>query len=251
MFKVGFKPFINSIKNHMQTSSPFRRIKESTCCDEFVKTDKSIIPSMIFEYEFSVKDTHGEFTPPKTQYVTPQNMENCKFLQKYKPITLKCIQVNDLAYDADNLSYPNGTIAIPSSKKDLLTTSGMWQCAAIAIVDKKQDLQTIVHYCENYPKIQEVNYLILDYITSFSNPKDLEITIVPGCYEETNQRIDSIVKYFKERRNIKNIRFANFPNGSSTLAIKDGKVFCLPYGIRKPIYNPINKIIASKPMRNY
>lgn len=158
----------------------------------------------------------------------------------YKPKTLEILKGKHKTLDASNFSFPNGTIAIPSKLNETLSTSGLLQCAALAVVDKTQNLQTLIHCC---PTVGG-NESLLKYILSHSNSKNLDITLVPGYYKETDTTIDLLVKSIKKYAPDAKLTFANFPdNANNVLVLKNGILKCCKYDNVIVNTNPINRIV--------
>ena len=192
----------------------------------------------------SFADTTGEYLSPKflDKYIKDIQpyAEHATIKAEYKPRTLEQVFGIRRTLDASNFVYPRGTIAIPAKLNEVVSTSGLLQCSAIAIVDKSQNLQTLVHCC---PTVKG-NESLLKYIFSHSTSKNLDITIVPGFYKETDTTVDFLVNMVKKYAPDAKLNFANFPN-------KDIDVVILKNGILKsgtrnniiPTTNPINRII--------
>lgn len=147
-------------------------------------------------------------------------------------------RVNTL--DVSNSVKPYGTLAISSTLDKYLSTSGLKVCAGASIVDRSHNLQTILHCC---PTVGE-NESLIKYILSHSNPKDLEITIVPGANIETDTTLDFLVECIKKYAPQAKIKFANFPDmDSSTLILHNGILKCGTYENVIPKINPLDRII--------
>lgn len=147
-------------------------------------------------------------------------------------------RVNTL--DVSNSVKPYGTLAISSTLDKYLSTSGLKVCAGASIVDRSHNLQTILHCC---PTVGE-NESLIKYILSHSNPKDLEITIVPGANIETDTTVDFLIQCIKKYADGAKIKFANFPDKeNSTLILNNGILKCGDYENIKPITNPMSRII--------
>lgn len=159
-----------------------------------------------------------------------------QFSKKIQAETLEILNKHILSTKISNEYPPFGTVAISSQLNDCLTTDGLYQCAGIALIDKKHNLQTLAHICPIIPN--QSNKELLNYILSFSKPEDLEIYIAPGEYEETDKTIEFIVNTIKENNEKYNINFVDFPDHKNvTLVLKNGKLMCT-----KSIHNHTTKI---------
>ena len=185
----------------------------------------------------SFKGVPGEYKCPEflDKYIKDIQpyAEHATIKAEYKPRTLEQVSGIRRTLDACNFAYPFGTIAIPAKLNEVVSTSGLLQCSAIAIVDKSQNLQTLVHCC---PTVKG-NESLLKYIFSHSNPKNLDITIVPGFYKETDTTVDFLVNMVKKYASEAKLNFANFPN-------KDCRVVILENGLLK--CGMVKDIIATK-----
>ena len=192
----------------------------------------------------SFADTTGEYLSPKflDKYIKDIQpyAEHATIKAEYKPRTLEQVFGIRRTLDASNFVYPRGTIAIPAKLNEAISTSGLLQCSAIAIVDKSQNLQTLVHCC---PTVKG-NESLLKYIFSHSTSKNLDITIVPGFYKETDTTVDFLVNMVKKYAPDAKLNFANFPNKDIDVVILKNGI--LKSGTRNNIIattNPINRII--------
>ena len=148
-----------------------------------------------------------------------------KIRSKYNPKTL---EKNNSHIETDHISNfikPSGSIAISSDLNHSMSTSELFQCAGVAIVDRTQNLQTLLHFCPYVSK--KTNTKLLRYILSVSNPKNLDITIVPGCYNTTDLTVDFLVSRINKFAEGAKIKFANFPDvKNTTLILSKGKLQC-------------------------
>ena len=196
----------------------------------FVPTDinysstKSVKPFSENEHRFI--NTYGNF---KAEY-------NAKKL----PMLHKSIEK---AYFVNNFAEPYGSISITKSFDEPIATTGLYECVALAIVDKKEKVQTLLHF---FPStLKKYNDELLDYLLRFGNSENLEFIIVPGCYEETDNTIGVLVDKIEEKRPNANINFRYFTNenGHNIFILKDGKPFTIKESnIIKIIDNPIQDI---------
>lgn len=95
-----------------------------------------------------------------------------------------------------NADEPMGTIAGTATLDKTLYTEFLLVCAALAVVDKTNNTQTLIHV---YPGFSdETNKQIIGHILSASKPENLEISIVPGCYPGTRVTLQFILDALNE-----------------------------------------------------
>ena len=187
-------------------------------------SDKSVSPDLDATHRFL--DSYHVF---KTEY-------NAKNL----PVLGECIKK---VFFIDNFEKPYGSISITKNFDEPIATAGLYQCAALAIVDKKEKVQTLLHFFPN--TLKKYNDELLDYILRYGNSEDLEFTIVPGCYEKTDNTIGVLVDKIIEKRPNANINFKYFPNenGHNVLILKDGQLYTIKESnIIEKIKNPMEDI---------
>ena len=167
-----------------------------------------------------------------------------QFKKELNPKTLEITRAPRKSYHASNYAQPGGSIAIPSSLNNYITTDSLFQCAGVAFVDKKHNLQTLLHFCPTVNK--KDNEALLKYIMSYSKPEDLEVTIVPGRYDETDYTVSYLKDKIKELGK-EDINYANIPDKEHTvLVLHNGVLTVAPNG-HTPLnnVNPENKIISA------
>ena len=190
--------------------------------------------------------------------------DNCKFTSKAKPVVLKRSHPspNEKVLHISNFADPGGTIAISTTLDQAISTDQMLQCAGIAIVDKSQNLQTLVH-C--FPGSIDSNKQILEYIFSHSDSKNLEIYIVPGSSYYTDQTINFLLETSKELAGDAKITLCNLPRrnflaepsdntvafGKEAVVLKNGELTCCEANdLVNKIVNPEGKIICTNTYDN-
>ena len=168
-------------------------------------------------------------------FVSPQTLQ-----QYHKPIkkSLHLSAFNTLS----------GTLGASSEFGDkILSTDGLFECAALAIVDTKQQLQSLLH-CYAWENKYDLTR-ILNYITRHSNPNDLEFFFVPGCRKETANTISAINDILKKKCPQAEFNYMNYPNyykqsGDTALVLQNGELkFCNTNMIQNKRVNPFNEII--------
>ena len=173
-----------------------------------VKKKITIEPKPFIDESFGFDDKSILRSSKHIKYKFIQhNDDYARIKPEYNPKTLKTYN-NIISTDhLSNLSFPYGSLSISSDLNGKLSTDGLWQCAAASIVDKKHDLQTLLHFCPGVPT--KINEKLLEHILSVSNPKDLEVIIVPGCYDDTDLTVDYLYNKIHNFSKRAKINFAN------------------------------------------
>lgn len=147
-----------------------------------------------------------------------------------------------------NFDKLDGSLAVSSGfDGSVLSTDGLFQCAGLAVVDKKQRIQSLVH-CFAYDSIPDMNKM-LKYILKHSNPQDLEISLIPGCRARTASTVSGIDDLIKQIYPKVKINYMNFPAGAertrnTAIILQNGELsFCNTELIQNKKINPIDKII--------
>lgn len=141
----------------------------------------------------------------------------CRFMDNIRANTMPIIRPSKAMYVS-----PVGTNAISGTLREPIATDGLLQCAALAVVDKTHNLQTLVH-CNPGMSAKE-NRAILEYILSHSAAQDLEIAIAPGFYTKTENMISYLVDNIKDIMPEAKINFVNFPDSNHTSVILEGGI---------------------------
>lgn len=197
---------------------------------------------------FDFSDIPAEKFISSVDYKTPVTNrfldKNHKFKSEYNAEELPILNKKiDECYDISNNAYPYGSIAITKSFDDTITTSGLWQCAALAIVDKKENVQTLLHLCPTVLKAG--NDSILDYLLKFGNTENIEFTIVPGTDDITDNTMGILVDKIREKHPKANINFKHFAeDADKTLVLKNGELYSTSHeNIQKYTVNPMEDIV--------
>ena len=205
-----------------------------------IKPKNKIIDTIKIEPR-SIVSSHKDYNCPKflNKYVDDVDYSKgimyAKIKPEHNPITLDIVSGTRKTLHASNFAPPYGTNAVTSKLDETLSTSGLLQCSAISVVDRKHNLQTLIHCCPTVSGNED----LLKYIFSHSNPKDLEIMLVPGCYKETDTTVDFLVDFIKKNASEAKFNFANFPNDDTDVLILYNGI--LKSGTSKniqPIINP-------------
>lgn len=181
-------------------------------------------------------------TPVQYKYIQ-KNAEygEQKFHENLNPKTLKIETERKSGIDLDNLSHPNGSIGVASRLNDVISTSGMWQCAAISFVNKKENTQVLAHICPTIHKVD--NESLIEYIMENMPQDGLEINIAPGIYSDTDNTISFLVETIKKFNKDAEIEFCNFPKGFERVILENGELKCIEENrFRETERNPMDKI---------
>lgn len=222
-----------------------KSLDDASSLNELFAKQTTIIPPKTFMLK-SFKDY--EPTIKRKENHTLQFIEKINGYQQikkeYNPAYLEIINKKTRAYRISNFDYPYGSIAISTPLKEKISTEKLIYCAGIVFVDKKHNLQTLLHFCPTISKKE--NDELLQYILSFSNPKDLDITIIPGSFPDTEYSVDYLYNKINETIKGAKISFVNFPDEKNTaLILSNGKLYCTNcQNISGPI-NPIDRISAA------
>jgi len=212
-----------------------------------VKRTKVLKPMKFqYEYDSDKKNLYGIYKDKKngeTNFVYFDGNAH-RIKPEYNPKTLNRLIGFISADEICNNTYPAGSIAISSTLDKNLSTFGLLQCAGATFVDKSHNLQTMLHLCPGVEK--DINDKIVEYILSASKPEDLEVTIVPGYYSETDISVDYLYNKINECAKGCKINFANFPDEKhETLVLRKGKVYAANRFQVKGNTNPIEKLICA------
>jgi hypothetical protein len=190
----------------------------------FVKNKITISPQPFFDESFGLDRKNILNSSDKIKWKFVREKNNCVSIKpELNPKTLEITDELIPSEHISNLSFPFGSLAISSDLDKTLSTDDLWQCAAVSVVDKMHDLQTLIHFCPSVPTA--VNEKLIEHILEVSKPKDIEVTIVPGCYADTDLTIDYLVNKITDFSKGAKIKFANFPDEKHhTVILKNGKL---------------------------
>ncbi len=172
-----------------------------------------------------------------------------RFYDSVNPKMIKeCTSSVKESIHLSNFDKLEGSLAVSSGfDGSVLSTDGLLQCAGVAIVDRKQSIQSLIHcyVCEEPSDMKKM----LEYILKHSNPKDLEVSIIPGCRATTCTTIDGVNDLIKQIYPQVNINYMNFPKNikrTKDLAVilKNGELdFCHTNMIQNKRINPLDRVI--------
>ena len=148
-----------------------------------------------------------------------------KFHPDFRAKTLEIETSKKSGIDLANMVYPKGTIGIASKLDETISTSNMWQCAAASFVDKKGNTQALVHFCPTIHKHDNEDFI--KYILKNMPEENVEISIAPGIYPETDNTISFLVDTIKKYNKKAKIEFCNFPKGYERVVLENGKLKCI------------------------
>jgi len=158
--------------------------------------------------------------------------------------------VDEQVIYVSNFDDPCGTIAGSSSLDKPLYTDKLVQCAALAVVDKAHNVQSLIHVFPGYG-IKD-NKQILEHVLKASDPKDLELSIIPGYMGSTARTVQFILDTLKELTPDVEPKLYNFPQGDLRifkrgLLLKDGQLYaCDMENVTDRITNPKENITYCK-----
>ena len=172
--------------------------------------------------------------------------DNARILKCHNPQTLKkaALPKDKTVLDVSNFDYPFGSIAASTKLDDCIATGNLLQCAGVAIVDKKNNIQTLIHCCPGQSK-EDITKL-LEHSVSRNN-KDLKITVITGTYDDCDMTISSIVDSLKQVAPDNKIKFANFSNDvkifDRAVILENGELTCCT---NTELNNLPNKVVNPK-----
>ena len=177
--------------------------------------------------------------------------DNARFSREAHALTLPLKDsVDDKVIYISNFDAPCGTIAGSSSLDKPLYTDKLAQCAALAVVDRVHNTQSLIHVYPGYGK--KDNKQILEHILKASDQKDLELSIIPGYSHLTARTVQFILDTLKELTPEVEPKLYNFPKDSLRifkrgLLLKDGQLYaCDMENVKDRNTNPKENITYCK-----
>ena len=211
-----------------------------------ISTGPQIEPAVI---KVENRGTELRHLPETDEFI---DIDNARFHRKLFPSTMKrtYLPKDKTIIHVSNFEPPHGSIAATTSLSECITTDKIYQCAAVAIVDKKNNMQTLIH-CFPGQTQSEVTGLI-KHVTSKSNVANLDITIAPGTYDNYDNTVKGIKTALDEVASGCKIKFANFsketPIFNRGLILQDGKLSCC---LGEEIEKATNKVVNPKEYISY
>ena len=174
---------------------------------------------------------------------------NGRFYNAVKPKTLKeWTSPIEESIHLTNFDKLDGSLAVSSGfDGSVLSTDGLFQCAGLSVIDKRQSVQSLVH-CFAWEVTSDMKKM-LEYILKHSNPKNLEISLIPGCRATTCSTVDGINDLVKQIYPNVKVNYMRFPenvpkSGDLAVVLKNGELgFCNTNMIQKKNINPLDRII--------
>ncbi len=166
---------------------------------------------------------------------------------------LEIREPNRMVIDVSNFSEPFGTIAGTATLDKTLYTDRLIECAALAVVDKAHNTQTLIHVFPGYTV--EANKQVINHILNASNPKDLEVSLVPGASIRTESTVQFLLDTVKEYSPDIDVKLFNFPKdgleiSNRGLLLQNGKLSCCDMNkVVDKIINPKNNISYIEPVK--
>ena len=126
--------------------------------------------------------------------------------------------------EASQSSPPYGTVAGTSTLDQTIITSELNQCVALAVVDKANNKQSLIHIFPG--QSVESNKKIIEYIVSQSKPEDIELSVVSGFTESASSTVQFVLDAVKELLPDTEVNLYNFEKDCGTVILKDGELSC-------------------------
>ena len=208
-----FSKIINRVKNMFNRKSQVISIQSTPVEPAVINIERTSLPLCKL--------------PERDIYI---DIDNARILSKHNPITLKrtTLPQDKKFIHVSNFHAPKGSISATTPLNECIVTDKIYQCAAVSIVDKSQNMQTLVHCFPG--QTQEEITALLKHITSKSNPKNLECIIAPGVYDITDNTIVGIKTALDDVASGYNLRFANFSKETRifdrALILQNGEFSC-------------------------
>lgn len=222
----------NNLKTYLQSKA--RNLKTYL---ETLKTSFSSPKSQpvdLSKYKTIITPSEIEQVNSKTIFQSPQtynfiDADNARIMQKHNPIIMPraALPKDKIVVEVSNFDYPYGTISATTNLEGCIVTAKLYQCAGLAIVDKSNNLQTLMH-CFPGQSPEDISNL-LKHILSKNNEK-LQITIIPGAYDDCDKTITCLHNAIKNLAPSNKIRFANFSQETKifdrAVILNNGKLTC-------------------------
>lgn len=175
--------------------------------------------------------------------------DNARILKELNPIKMEKRELpkDKELIEVSNFEFPSGTIMATTSLDKCLASGKFLQCAGVAIVDKAKNQQTLMHCFPGDAQV-DVDKLLKHIIDNSS--KDLDITIITGTDDCSENTISYLVDSLKELTPDTEVKFANFSKDvrifNRAVILEDGKLSCCTNdeleNNKAKITNPIDEI---------
>jgi hypothetical protein len=132
--------------------------------------------------------------------------------------------------EINNFKYPYGTISKVGNIEKPIYTYDIYQCAALAIIDKdKHYLAHVEMHCPSEKLAQDIAESFADAGDDWQNKK---IVIVPGTAKDTTKTVETIISALEKINPglSNNVEFRHFEDkGKAYLVVHNGEVFASSY----------------------
>lgn len=258
----------NSHKTLVQTNPISSNDTEPTYNDEPARVDSStvlaqyynihqnknqtpIVKPMVFQHDKSGGlNVYGEY---KSKSYPHYDSDDAAFTSKANAENLKIKEPNSKVIEISNFDEPSGTIAGSTTLDKTLYTDRLAQCAALAVVDKAHNTQTLIHVYPGYTVTN--NKQLINHVLNSSNPKDLEISIVPGYSKITQSTVQFLLDTVKEYSPDIAVKLFNYPEDGLKIMdrgvlLQNGKLYCCDMNkVTDKITNPKENISYIEPVK--
>lgn len=210
MLNVNFPLILKNSPNKKYT--PFQAAKLN---NSFVRIDSKHISDISFRGDnLSVLTYDANIGSP----IGPKS-------RKLNPISLEGITEGTSIYD-----YPAFKKA--DSLNHVITTSGLWQCAALVIINKKEGW----HYLAHVTATTGSEDILNNFKDNKINPKGCDIYVLPGIEKQTKYTVGEILTALEtvDKNLPEKVQFVHFAPDVITVASYNGDVWAVKGGCYFP-----------------
>lgn len=135
-----------------------------------------------------------------------------------------------------------GSLGIKTSTQRTIVSSGFWQCAGLAVFDKKTGMQALMHVFCDTSSTDSIKKALLKMFPkeAFQEPDRLKLSLVNGSDSETKKSIRKILAsiYKINPESAQKVQFYHFPTiEHNYFCIQNGEVFSADW-LGKKAVNP-------------
>ncbi len=247
---------ISSYNIEPQNDNEPARVDSATVLAQYynihqTKNKTPIVKPVVFPRDKSGGlNVHGEYKSKSYPYY---DSDNAVFTSKANAKKLQIKQPNSQVIEISNFDDPAGTIAGSTTLDKALYTDRLVQCAALAVVDKAHNTQTLIHVYPGYTVAS--NKELINHVLNSSNPKDLEVSIVPGYSKVTQSTVQFLLDTVKEYSKDIDVQLFNFPKKelgvfNRGLLLQNGKLYCCDMNkVTDKVTNPKENISYIEPLK--
>lgn len=240
---------ISQIENEPQFDNEPARVDSATVLAQYynihqAKNQIPIVKPLVFPRDKTGGlNVHGEYKSKPYPYY---DSDGAVFTSQANAKKLQMKEPNNKVIEISNFDDPSGTIAGSTTLGETLYTDRLAQCAALAVVDKAHNTQTLIHVYPGYTV--DSNKQLINHVLNSSNPKDLEVSIVPGYSKVTQSTVQFLLDTVKEYSKDIEVQLFNFPNEylgvfNRGLLLQNGKLYCCDINkVTDKITNPKENI---------